>query len=121
MKKSEKIAALLKVAGVSPANLGWKYLTDAITMSIKDRSVLDGITKVLYPAIGEKYGCTRTSVERSIRHAVNNAFNNIPDDVKYEIFGNTANHGVVSNSEFIGTLAELIIDEPNNPIWKRTK
>lgn len=120
MENNEKIAVLLKVIGVSPVNLGWRYLTEAITMVLEDAEALNGITKVLYPTIAKKFNSTPSGVERGIRHAIETSFANMPRDVKYKIFGNTIRaSGKVTNGDFIGTLAELITTEPNNPIWKR--
>lgn len=122
MENREKIAVLLKEVGVSPANLGWKYLTEAIEMVLADSTTLDGLTKVLYPTIAKKYNATSSRVERAIRHGIEGAFQNMPEDVKHEIFGNTTRfRGGATNGEFIGTLAELITTEPNHPIWQRTK
>ena len=122
MENREKIAVLLKEVGVSPANLGWKYLTEAIEMVLVDATALDGLTRVLYPAIAKKYNSTSSRVERALRYGVESAFLNMPEDVKHEIFGNTTRLlGKATSGEFIGTLAELITTEPNHPIWQRTK
>ena len=122
MENNEKIAVLLKVVGISPANLGWKYLTEAITMVLADPTALDRVTKTIYYEVGKRFNTTPISVERAIRFAIVAAFDNMPEDVKYEIFGNTTRRdGKVTNSEFIGTLAEVIALEPNNPIWTRLK
>lgn len=122
MENNEKIAVLLKVVGVSPANLGWKYLTEAIKMVLEDETVLDGITKLLYPDVAKKFNSTPARVERAIRHSIEGAFWDMPQNVKYDIFKNTARGGrKATNGEFIGTLAELIANEPNNPVWERAK
>lgn len=122
MENREKIAVLLKEVGVSPANLGWKYLTEAIEMVLADATTIDGLTKVLYPAIAKKYNATSSRVERAICHGIEGAFQNMPEGVKREIFGNSIRYsGGATNGEFIGTLAELITTEPNHPIWQRTK
>jgi two-component system response regulator (stage 0 sporulation protein A) len=115
---NEKIAIILKKVGVSPSNLGWKYLTEAIKMVIDDANVIDGITKRLYPAIAEKYNSNSRAVERAIRHFVCKAFKNMPSETRFFIFGNTVlNKDFPTNSEFITTLAEIVTSEPNNPIW----
>lgn len=113
----EKIAILLKKMGVSPALLGYKYLAEALKIAIEDDTVLDGITKVLYPTIAKKFNATVPRVERAIRHSIQCAFDNMPTDIQTAVFGNTVSHNKATNSEFIATLAMLITTEPNNPIW----
>lgn len=115
----EKIAILLKKVGVTPANRGWKYLTEAVRMVLEDDSVIDLITKRLYPDIAKKFDTTASAVERAIRVSVLKAFDNMPTDMIYAIFGNTlsSRNGTPTNSEFITTLAEVVTSEPHNPIW----
>lgn len=116
---NEKIAILLKKVGVTPANRGWKYLTEAVKMVVEDNDVVDGITKRLYPDVAKKCKTTAHAVERAIRCSVLKAFDNMPADMVYAIFGNTVSRkdGKATNSEFITTLAELVTTEPHNPIW----
>ena len=63
-------AVLLKKLGVNPAIKGWTYLNEAIRLAIDDSSMLDYVTKALYPTIARKYSTTPVRVERAIRHAV---------------------------------------------------
>lgn len=115
---NEKIAIILKKVGVTPANRGWKFLTEAVQMVVDDNDVIDGITKRLYPSIAKKFKTTSGGVERAIRCSVLKAFDNMPTDMIYAIFGNTvSSRGKATNSEFITTLAEIVTSEPNNPIW----
>ena len=116
---NEKVAILIKKVGISPALLGYKYITEAVNMVVDDDTVLDGITKILYPDIAKKFKSTAVRVERAIRHAVERSFENMPADMIKAIFSNTISPktGKPTNSEFIATLAEITTSEPNNPIW----
>ena len=115
---NEKIAILLRMVGISPALLGYKYIRAATKLVLADPSFIDNITSRLYPHIAKEYGTTSSRVERAIRHGVETAFLNMPPDVKNAVFGNTATGGKVTNSAFIATLADIIVNEPNNIIWK---
>ena len=117
---NERIAILLKKVGISPAILGYKYTNEAINMVLKDRGVLDGITKRLYPDIAKKYNTTPVRVERMIRYAVERSFERMPTPMRDAIFGNTISPytGKPTNSEFIATLAEIVTTEPNYSIWR---
>lgn len=116
---NEKIAILLKKMGVSPALLGYKYITEALKMALEDDTVLYSVTKRLYPTIAKKFNTTTSRTERAIRHSIERAFDNMPTDIQTAVFGNTVsyNKGKATNTEFIATLAELITTESNNPIW----
>ncbi|MDF2792205.1 MAG: chemotaxis protein CheY [Neobacillus sp.] len=82
---------------------GFRYLKEAIKMEITDRSLLDGITKVVYPVIANKYNDAPNRVERAIRHAIENAWykSKHPDLVQRMVDKPT-------NSEFIALAAEKI-------------
>ena len=115
---NEKIAILLKKVGISPALLGYKYISAASKLVLADSSFIDNITSGLYPYIAKEYGTTSSRVERAIRHGVETAFVNMPPDIKKAVFGNTVVGGKVTNSAFIATLVDIIENEPNNIIWK---
>lgn len=110
---------LLKKLGVNPAIKGWTYLNEAIQMSVDDPKVMEMVTKIMYPAIAKKYDTTHTRVERAIRHAVEQAFFVAPTKAIKAAFGNSVDprRGKATNSQFIATCVNLIIAEPNNPIW----
>lgn len=112
---NERIAILLKKAGVTPGKLGWKYITEAVKIVVEDADIL---MMNLYYDIAKKFNTTVSGVERAIRVSIDCAFNNMPPNVQSVIFGYTvSNAGKATNREFITTLAELLITEPNNPIW----
>ena len=117
-KYNEKIAKLLRAGSISPGLLGYKYIAEAVKMAIQDESVTDAMTKVLYPQIAKKFNSTPSRVERAIRHSVETSFFNMPPEVQSAVFGSTSYmKGKVTNTAFIATLTEVIIHEPNNPVW----
>lgn len=110
---------LLKKLGVNPAIKGWTYLNEAIQMSVDDPTVMEQVTKRMYPAIAKKCGTTPMRVERAIRHAVEQSCFVAPTEVLSAVFGNSIDprRGKATNSQFIATLVNLITTEPDNPIW----
>ncbi len=59
-----------------PAHIkGYRYLRDSIILTIRDKSAIDSVTKVLYPTIAKMYESTPSRVERAIRHAIEVAWN----------------------------------------------
>lgn len=101
----------LKNCGVSPANLGYKYILRAIELSIEDETILDHVTKRLYPEIARTYSTTASRVERAIRHSIETAFD-IPEacEVIYKYFGNTVSSDCAktTNSAFLATISEVV-------------
>ena len=67
-----------------PANIkGYRYLRNAVMLAIEDMTILDSITKELYPAVARSNGTTPTRVERAIRHAITSAWDRGGGDVAF--------------------------------------
>lgn len=94
-----------------PAHIkGYQYIREGIVMAFYDRNMLHYITKFLYPAIAKKYKTTASSVERTIRHAIEVAWRRGNIDTLEEVFGNTvcAGKGKPTNSEFMALLTDKL-------------
>ena len=94
-----------------PAHIkGYQYIREGIIMSFYDRNMLHYITKFLYPSIAQKYKTTSSSVERTIRHAIEIAWCRGSLDTLEEFFGNTvcAGKGKPTNSEFMALLTDKL-------------
>lgn len=94
-----------------PAHIkGYQYIREGIIMSFYDRNMLHYITKFLYPSIAQKYKTTSSSVERTIRHAIEIAWRRGNLDTLEEFFGNTvcAGKGKPTNSEFMALLTDRL-------------
>lgn len=95
-----------------PAHIkGYKYLRDAILMGYENSSVLNSITKRLYPEIARKYQTTPSRVERAIRHAIEVAWNRGNPERFEKLFGYTisSQKGRPTNSEFIAIVTDGLI------------
>ena len=102
------VTAIIHEIGVPAHIKGYQYIRQGIIMSFNDRSMLQYITKYLYPAIAKKNKTTSSSVERTIRHAIEVAWRRGSMDVLEDIFGNTvcAGKGKPTNSEFLALLTD---------------
>ena len=99
-----------------PAHIkGYQYLRDSIMLSVKDRDVINSITKILYPTIAKMYQTTSSRVERAIRHAIEVAWNRGNTETLNDLFGYTISNrkGKPTNSEFIALIADKIRLEYN--------
>ena len=55
---------------------GYNYIKTAITLAYNDSTILESVTKRLYPDIAKIYNTTASRVERAIRHAIETAWMN---------------------------------------------
>ena len=95
-----------------PAHIkGYQYLRVAITMAVMDSSILDSVTKQLYPSVARQFQTTPSRVERAIRHAVEVAWDRGNVETLNSYFGYTIhnNKGKPTNSEFIAMIADKLI------------
>lgn len=106
-----KISETIKELGINPAVHGYTFIREAIELVMDDHNAIYGVTKILYPTIAKKYDTTDKKVERSIRHAIESAFNRDNQDFWQEMFNYSrqAKNGRVTNSEFIATVADYLI------------
>lgn len=111
-RREQVIRQLLLEVGVPTALKGYRYSVTAIALLMKDPSMADGITKVLYPKTAKLHDSTPSRVERAIRHGVECAFSRGDMDVLYGFFGNTVGgmSGKPTNSEFLTCLADIARD-----------
>lgn len=109
----EKISNIFISIGIPPHIKGYAYLREGIKMAINDPSVINNVTKVLYPKIGERFNTTSSKVERAIRHAIEVAWNRGRIEAINSIFGVRVYIGTEkpTNSEFIALVADKLILE----------
>jgi two-component system response regulator (stage 0 sporulation protein A) len=106
MNKKQVFEILNKV-GISCDLKGRDYIETAIELVYENNNI--SVVNELYPKIAEKYDTTPSRVERSIRHAVENVFDN-SNDCLTEIFGNTISiaSGKLANTKFIFGLVKYL-------------
>lgn len=117
-ERTEKTKNELKIAvtkilhqiGVPASIKGYRYLREGVVQAVNDRSLLDAITKGLYPKIAEVFEVSPARVERAIRHAIEIAWERGSPDVLEKYFGYTVDSqkGKPTNSEFIAMICDEI-------------
>ncbi|MGE5672875.1 MAG: sporulation initiation factor Spo0A C-terminal domain-containing protein [Mycobacterium leprae] len=101
------VAEILRRAGV-PAHLqGYRFLKDAVQYVLNTGDNW-GMTKDVYPAVARIHETQPARVERSIRHAIEVAWNRADLTDLNRLFGATVNHirGKPTNAEFVAMLAD---------------
>lgn len=104
------ITKMLHELGIPAHIKGYQYLRDAISMVVRDREMMEAVTKILYPGIAKKNYTSSSRVERAIRHAIEVAWGRGSLEVIDELFGYTIStgKGKPTNSEFIALIADKI-------------
>lgn len=94
-----------------PANLrGYNYIRYSIMLTVRDETIINSITKTLYPTVAKKHDTTTSRVERSIRHAIRTAWDRGNDQTLKLYFGYTIQNAKErpTNSEFIAMISDKI-------------
>jgi len=84
-ERLELADAVLLGCGMIPYLYGYKYLKAAFEEIFADRSMLQGVSKVLYPKLAQRFDTGKGNIERCIRSAIDFAWRS---DSKWEkLFG----------------------------------
>lgn len=106
----EQTKSILLAIGI-PANIkGYPYLCEAVSLAVKNREIVNKITKELYPEIAKKFNTTASKVERAVRHAIDVAWNRGKIKNMNEIFGIEifSPNEKPTNGEFVALMADRI-------------
>ncbi len=107
----EQITSVFLTIGIPAHIKGYQFLREAIKLAIKNPTVINNITKQLYPGIGELFDTTPSKVERAIRHAIEVAWQrgkieNLNTLFGYNIYSKSDRP---TNGEFIALIADRLI------------
>ena len=109
----KKISEIFITLGIPAHIKGYQFLREAIIMTIKKPTIINYITRELYPAVAQLYGTSPSKVERAIRHAIEVGWSRGRIENLNQIFGVKVygNHDRPTNGEFIALLADkMLID-----------
>lgn len=107
-------SSMLLALGVPVKRKGFACLETAIELI--DRDPRQSVTKALYPAVAKIHGCSRESVERAIRGAIQAAWDH-RDEKVWRLYFTLCREGHVprpTNSTFITTLARRLRQQRQN-------
>lgn len=101
------ISTMMHQIGVPAHIKGYGYLRTAVRLCVDEPEMLGLVTKILYPAVAKIYHTAPNRVERSMRHAIQVAWERGDEELIARYFGCTqAKNRKPTNSEFIATLSE---------------
>lgn len=101
------ITELLLSLTFSTKHNGFSYLRESILLMSKDPA--QSVTKVLYPAVAHTFGCQKENVERSIRTAMDYAWERGDHELWCRYFPDTDQRP--TNAVFISRITEALLLE----------
>jgi len=106
----ERVTNIFLVVGIPAHIKGYHFLREAIKMVVEDPTMINAITKRLYPGIAERYETTASKVERAIRHAIDVAWSRGKVENINQIFGYSvySKNDKPTNGEFIALVADKL-------------
>lgn len=104
------VTEIIHEIGVPAHIKGYQYLRESIIQTVRDMSLMNAVTKALYPMVAKKYSTTPSRVERAIRHAIEVAWDRGDIEVLQRYFGYTVSNskGKPTNSEFIALISDKL-------------
>lgn len=89
---------------------GYNYLREAILITVNEPTIINEVTKRLYPLIAERFNTTANRVERSMRFAIENAWNKGHVETLHQLFGYCVDDrkGKPTNASFIAIISDKI-------------
>lgn len=109
----ERIANVFLSVGIPAHIKGYHFLREAVKQVYRDRSIINSITKRLYPGVAQAFSTSPSKVERAIRHAIEVAWQRGKIENINNIFGYTIynSHEKPTNGEFIALVADKLITD----------
>lgn len=109
----EQITSIFLSIGIPAHIKGYQFLRTAVKRVMESPTLINAITKELYPYVAEEFDSTASKVERAIRHAIEVAWSRGKIENINEIFGYNiyTKNDKPTNGEFIALIADkLLID-----------
>ena len=107
MADLSEIREVLRLLGVGGNYSGQRLTAAAVLLTIGEQDRLLRVTKRLYPAVGQQFGCDWRRVERAIRSAAKRAWERNPEYLtelaRYPL------NGPPTSSEFVDILASYFL------------
>lgn len=69
-----QVTRVLIALGFSPKNIGFHYIRQALVLTVQDPSLLELITKNLYPKLAKQFNTKSMDIERTLRFAIGDWF-----------------------------------------------
>jgi two-component system, response regulator, stage 0 sporulation protein A len=106
----ETITSIFLTIGIPAHIKGYQFLRKGVKMVMEEPTIINAITKQLYPGIAKTYDTSASKVERAIRHAIEVAWSRGKIENINKIFGYNiyTKNDKPTNGEFIALVADKL-------------
>ncbi len=106
----ETINSIFLTIGIPAHIKGYQFLRTGVKMVMEEPTIINAITKQLYPGIAKVYETSASKVERAIRHAIEVAWSRGKIENINQIFGYNiyTKNDKPTNGEFIALVADKL-------------
>lgn len=111
-----EIQELLLAVGISPNNIGFRYIAHSLQLIMSNEAYLHHVTKLLYIDVAGKFNTSSGNVEKNIRHSIAKAWTHNGKGFREMLFLNCLkeNKSIPSNSQFLARLYFYLTSNNNN-------
>ncbi|HHT48863.1 MAG TPA: sporulation transcription factor Spo0A [Firmicutes bacterium] len=110
VQTEREVTEILQKLRIPPHFKGYTYLRKAIMLCVQEPTLINEVTKKLYPRIAEEFNSTPNRVERSMRFAIETAWSKGEIEYLHELMGHLVDEkkGKPTNVSFIAKIADKI-------------
>lgn len=115
----EKISKIFISIGIPAHIKGYQYLRYAIKQVMDEPTLINNITKKLYPLVAEKFDSSPSKVERAIRHSIDVAWSRGKIENINKLFGFKVYNvnDKPTNGEFVALVADKLLHDLSEDKW----
>lgn len=114
----EEIKSTLRKLGVKTSNRGYFYVSYGISLTLKDKSYLEYITKNLYVDIAHKFHTSGSCVERDIRTTIESIWQTEDTVLLMEICNGSSTTKRPANKKFFNLMHDYFMKISNIDVDK---
>lgn len=105
-----KVSNVLSWLGIPSHLKGYQYLLESISLVVDDFTLINSVTKRLYPLVAETFLTSPINIERAMRNTINVTLSKGVNENMTKLLGYETQQGSykVTNSEFIAKVANRI-------------
>lgn len=114
MPTEDEIKKMLRRLGVKTSNRGYSYISYGVSLTLKDKSYLEYITKTLYVDIASNFNTSGSCVERDIRTTVEAIWNTDDTELLLELCDGISMPRRPANKKFFEMMYDYFTKIPDS-------
>ena len=102
-------AIALRAVGMHPKYTGYGYCLYIFQLTQENPDCVYRLPKTVYPLVMERFGCTRSALDRNIRFALERTWDNGNRKLLARLFDAFGTNWTPTNTEFISVMTDFIL------------